>query len=130
VPSREGETVTPTRVFIVSGNSTGDGNLKRLLSAEIELEIVGEEKDISQASEQIQILRPDIIIYDDESFANGSSGKAIQLLRVRPGLKIIGLSLSTHEVMIYQSAQKIARDTQDLVAAIKDNSFRYEYPDR
>lgn len=113
--------MTPTRVFIVSGSSTDDGSLKRLLSAEAEVEIIGEEKDISQASEQIQTLRPDIIICGDESLTNGSLGKAVQLLRVRPGLKIIGLNLPTHEIVIYQSSQKMVRDTQDLVAAIKDN---------
>ena len=115
--------MAPVRVFIVSDGSTGSDNLKRCLDTAADVEIIGEEKDINQAGEQIQLLMPDIIICDDGSLVNGSLGKAIQLLRVRPGLKIIDLSLPQHEIVIYQSSQKMARDTQDLVMAIKDSFF-------
>jgi hypothetical protein len=47
----------------------------------------------------------------------------LRLVKATPGIKIIGLSLQSNNIIIYQSARKVIGDIQDLITAIKDDLF-------
>lgn len=106
------------RVFIVSDFLLFSGGLKSLL-ADGHIEIVGEEMDLERAGHQIAALKPDVIIWGHNSRGSTSLGEAIHFLEAKPGLKIIDLSLHNNDIVIYQSARKLAEDVPDLVTAVE-----------
>lgn len=106
------------RVFIVSDFSMFKSGLKNLL-ADAHVEIIGEETNLDRASDQIEALRPDVIIWGHNSKGSTSLGEAIHFLEAKPGLKIIDLSLHNNDIVIYQSARKTAEDVPDLVTAVE-----------
>ncbi|MCL4296002.1 MAG: hypothetical protein KJ077_09755 [Anaerolineae bacterium] len=108
------------RVFIVSDFLMFKSGLKNLLS-DAHIEIVGEETDLDRAGHQIEKLRPDVIIWGHNNGGSTSLGEAIHFLEAKPGLKIIDLSLHSNDIVIYQSARKIAEDVPDLVTAVEND---------
>lgn len=105
-------------VYIVSDILMFSSGLKSLLSGG-NIEVVGEETDLDQASQQIENLKPDVIIWGHTNGSKTSLGEAIHFLESKPGLKIIDLSLHSNEFVVYQSARKVAQGTPDLVTAVE-----------
>ncbi len=106
------------RVLIVSDSSMFGHGLQSLLISQAEVEILGGGTNINQAIEQIETLRPDVVIWGDSGMKRDSGWEEI-LLTAKPGLKIISLSLQNNEIVIYQSVRKMAQDLQDLIEAVK-----------
>lgn len=115
-----GEEMDNIHVFIVSDVLMFSGGLKSLLS-DCNVEVVGEETDLDQAADQIENLKPDVIIWGHNNGSSSSLGEAIHFLETKPGLKIIDLSLCSNEFVIYQSAKKVAQDTPDLVTVVEQD---------
>ena len=91
--------------------------LESLLRKESHFDIVGREKDMGQALEQIKALQPDVVIVDTDNSHPGVT----PILRANPGVKVISLSLQNNDLYIYGAKQWVARGTKDLVEAIEDN---------
>jgi len=91
--------------------------LRSLLSQDPDLQLVGQETDIDRALEQIKVSQPDIVILD----SSGPSMQKLDLKRIllaRPGLKVIGLSLNSNNLYIYQATQKVVDSILDFKLAI------------
>lgn len=111
------------RVFVVSDSSMFSGGLKSLLSKDPDVEIIGEEKEINRAVQQIKTLQPDVIIWGNSGMNPALVQEEIRLVKSTPGIKIIGLSLQSNNIVVYQSARKVIGDIQDLITAIKEDLF-------
>jgi chemotaxis response regulator CheB len=116
----------PIRVFIISDSLLFVQGLKSLLTHEIGLEIVGEEMTIERAVEQIEILGPDVIILGENSRVSDSALEEMYLLRTKPGIKVIGLSLQNNGLFIYLSARRYVESVEDLVKAIESDAYLAE----
>lgn len=108
-----------SRVFVVSDSLMFGDGLASLLISEADVEVIGEETDINRAIEQIETLKPDVIIWGNTGTKREAQQEEIRLLRATRGIKFIRLTLQSNEMIVYQSARKMIRNLQDLVTAIK-----------
>lgn len=112
-----GAIVSTTRIFVLSDHLMFAHGLRSLLSQDPDLQLVGQETDIDRALEQIKVSQPDIVILD----SSGPSMQKLDLKRIllaRPGLKVIGLSLNSNNLYIYQATQKVVDSILDFKLAI------------
>lgn len=116
-----------TTVFIVSEYSMFGHGLNSLLSEVEELNVVGQEKDLEQATIRIKSLQPDVVIL----FGNGSekiNTSIINLLKSKSDMQVIGVSVEDNTCYTYRAEQWKTRNVSDLVRVIKrDPSIRAEY---
>jgi len=109
--------VNVTRIFIISGHLLFSYGLESQLDQETNLEIMGQEKDMKRAIDQIKELQPDVVILDSDN----SVSQVTPILRASPGVKVISLSLQNNDLYVYQAKQRVAMETKDLVEAITDD---------
>ncbi len=119
----------PIRVFIISDSLLFVRGLKSLLSHEPRLEIIGEETSIDRAIEQIEVFVPDVIIWSDSGRMSISAPEEMHLLKAKPGIKVIGLSLTNNDLFIYRSTQRHVKSVEDLVEAIEFDLYSAESSD-
>lgn len=106
-----------TQIFIISSHLMFSHGLESLLHQETNFDIVGQEKDMERAIEQIKELQPDVVILD----SNNAVSQVTPILHASPGVKVISLSLQNNDLYVYQAKQQAAKETEDLVKAIKDD---------
>jgi DNA-binding NarL/FixJ family response regulator len=121
---QESSVIFVKRIFLVTNQSMFGRGIERLLEQEARFDIVGQEADTYQALAYIQQLRPDVVILDTRSLRLSLVDKAqlvvIEILRLVPGIKVIGLNLNENTFHIYRSAQREANDVSDLMNAINE----------
>lgn len=116
----------PIRIFIVTDSLTFSNGLKSLLLAEPEMEIISQETDVKRAIDQIEKLKPDVIIWANTGIKQDALGEEIYLLQAVPDIKTVSLNFENNNITIHQAARKtmrVAQGVQDLIKAIKDNLF-------
>lgn len=106
-------------IFIVSSHLMFSRGLESLLGQDNELKIIGQETDVEQAIKQIKELRPDVVIVYGDEERGISSSIIIEILKIHPGTKVIGLNLQNNIFHVYQAIQKVALEPEDLFKAIK-----------
>lgn len=106
-----------THIFIISSHLMFSHGLESLLRQETDFDIVGQEKDMERAIEQIKELQPDVIILDSDNAVS----QVTPILHTNPDIKIISLNLQNNDLYVYQAKQQAAKETEDLVKAIKDD---------
>jgi DNA-binding NarL/FixJ family response regulator len=94
--------------------------LECLLLQETEVEIVGRETSIEQATASIKQLRPDVVIIDNDDISSNGITELLKIVRTNPGVKIIHLSLQSNNLYIYQAVHTEVQSVEDLVEAIKE----------
>jgi DNA-binding NarL/FixJ family response regulator len=94
--------------------------LRSLLTCQAEVEIIGEESNIDQAILQMEALGPDVIIISDSGRMDDFALEEMRLLKTKPGIKVIGLSLQNNDLFIYHSARVEVTGEKDLITAITD----------
>lgn len=112
-----GAIVSTTRIFVLSDHLMFAHGLKSLLGQDGDLQLVGHETDVDRALEVIKSSQPDVVILD----GSGSSMHKLDLKRIllaRPGLKVIGLSLNSNNLYIYQATQKVVESILDFKQAL------------
>ncbi|MBN1995461.1 MAG: hypothetical protein JW953_22430 [Anaerolineae bacterium] len=109
------------RVFVISAHLMFSRGIESLLYPEADIEFVGHAIDVDGAIEYIKTLQPDVIIIDGDSV-----GAEIEfILKAKPDLKIINLSLQNNNLYVYRASQRVTRNVSDLMEAIKrDLSFK------
>lgn len=106
------------RVFVLSRRSLFNQGIKTLLSQEAELEIVGQEAEPSAAVECIHTFNPDVILLNLDDPEPDLSSPVLCVLREKPGIRIVGLSLSENKIRIFQGEDKRVQQLEDLFNAI------------
>lgn len=114
------------RIFIISGHLLFSYGLESLLCEETNLEIIGQEKDMEQAIDQIKRLQPDVVVLDSDN----ALSQITPILHASPGVKVISLSLQNNDLYVYQAKQWVARETEDLLEAIKADLHNIKPPAR
>lgn len=106
------------KVFVLSQRSMFHKGIEALLSQRAGLEIVGQDTDPSAAAECIQAQSPDVIILNLDDPEPDLSSAVLCILRDRPGVSIIGLSLRDNQICIYRGEDKQVLEVDDLFEAI------------
>ncbi|MDX1521770.1 MAG: response regulator transcription factor [Anaerolineae bacterium] len=107
-----------TRIFIIYNHLMFGFGLVSLLAQNSEIEVLGYESNGQRALEQIKVLKPDVVILDEDEPPHDTL--LLQILKATPTIKVIGLSLHRNDLFIYQARQHSTADVDDLVGAIED----------
>lgn len=114
-----GSQVAMKRIFIISSYAMFGRGLNNLLNQESNIEIVGQETGIEQASDQITTLQPDVVIFDSDDPARASTPVLLyRILKEHGGIQVIGLSLQNNKFRVYGVREGIVHEVADLLKAI------------
>ncbi len=108
------------RVFMLSHLPLFSAGVQTLLCREPGVEIVGLETDVERAIKAINVLKPDVVILDNDLQPGSLTPLALRLLEETQS-KVIGLSLHSNTLYIYHKEKRVAHDIGDLMEAIKNN---------
>lgn len=108
------------RIFVISAYALFSNGLRDLLTQEPSLEIIGEAETLVEAFRHIEILHPDVIILDCTDSLDGSGLAEIALLKAKPGIRVVSLSLKDNSIFIYQSTQKFIQSVSDLLSGLEE----------
>jgi DNA-binding NarL/FixJ family response regulator len=118
--------MTTGRLFLVDDHAVVREGLKVLLDDESDLEIVGEADNGRDAIGRIGSLRPNLVVMDLSMPGLNGIEATRQIRREFLWLKIVVLSMHTHEEYIYQSLQAGAEgyvlkqsNSKELLAGIR-----------
>jgi len=110
-------------IFIISNHIMFSYGLESLLKQEPGLKVMGQETDAAKAIKRIEEIRPDVvIIYTDEAL-DSSSLIIINILKVHPKAKVIGLNVQNNIFYVYQASEWTVTRWDDLVKAIRDQDL-------
>ena len=107
-------------VFVLSRHSLFGKGIETLLSQESGIEIVRRDADVSTAVKCIQEYQPDVVIIDCDDPELDLSSVILCILRERPGICIIGLSLEHNKISVYRGEEKQIFQVADLMDIIND----------
>ena len=107
------------QVYIFSTHPPKSGWVESLLSGDEELCIVGREKDLAKAIEQIRVLQPDVIIVDSNDL-EASRAFALNCV-LKEGLqpRIVGLNVRDNKFIVCKTEQGIIEELRDFLETIK-----------
>ena len=104
-------------VFVISDHLMFAHGLESLISRDLQLKLIGQEKNMDKAITLVKSLHPDVVIVDSSSSGENES-YLNRLLRARPALKVINLSLNDNSLHIYKSTQTMVESLDDLRNAL------------
>jgi two-component system response regulator NreC len=112
------------RILLADDHTILRAGLKMMLNAQPDMEVVGEAQDGRQAIEEVQKLRPDIVLMDITMPDLNGIEAARQIKRLIPDVKILMLTMHEHDEYVFQALQagasgymlKEAADTELITA--------------
>jgi cyclic pyranopterin phosphate synthase len=115
------------RVFIFSRNPLFGGCVEALLQGDEGLHIVGREKELDKAMEQVRTLQPDVIIVDSKDLS--ASRELAMSCVLKQGLqpRIVGLNVQDNQVFVCKSELSTIVEVKDFLETIKtDKGFEFQ----
>jgi len=106
------------KIFLADDHKILRESLMMLLSQEDDIEVVGQEEDGLAAERQIRSLQADVLILDISMPKRSGLDVAKNLLRERPDLKIIFLTMHKSEEMLAEAFESGAKGY-----VLKENAF-------
>lgn len=106
-------------IFIISNHLMFSRGLESLLARDVELKVIGQETDVEQALNQIKQLQPDVVIIYEDDKRGIPPSLIFEIFKIIPDVKVISLNLQNNIFYVYQAAQQVAREPEDLFQAIK-----------
>lgn len=108
-----------TNVLIVLGDSFISKGVESLLSRERDLLVLSLLfEDTNTLNRQIESLKPDIIIMDEE-LVTSEVIDVYRLLSNNPGLCMLVLSMQDNRVSLYRREEILVSHSKDLITAIR-----------
>ncbi|MBI5030335.1 MAG: response regulator transcription factor [Chloroflexi bacterium] len=104
------------RIFMLSRHALFCEGIESLLKCDAELEFIGREANVDDGIRRIYELRPDVVIFDDNSATSDTSAMTLILQRWL-GIEVIGLNLRENTIYCH-GEQKAVEGPDDLRQAI------------
>lgn len=107
------------RIYILTPHTLLTRGVEILLDGRPSFQVVGAETDVQRSLEDIERLRPDVVIL---GHGNGSSVSLDDVSRVfgaSPGTAVISMGASENILHVYQDDQVTVANVEDLVQAIQ-----------
>jgi two-component system, NarL family, response regulator NreC len=115
------------RVLLADDHVLFRHGIRGLLSTQIDIEVVSEVSNASDAVSQCSESRPDVVLMDISMPGLSSFEAARQIKKARPGIRILFLSMFNDEDYLQQAMQAgasgyVLKDTAapDLIAAVRE----------
>ncbi len=110
--------MTHHRVLVIAQDSLFRNGIESSLSGQPDMTIIGVvPADINVIAAEIRRANPSAIIIDSADTEENSS-LLLHLLNVYPSIRLIGLSLATNRINIYNKREVCITAISDLVTAI------------
>ncbi len=109
------------RVFIFSSHPLFGRCIETLLRKESALELVGHEKELGRAIDQIRALQPDVVIVDSDE---PEASRGMIMMRVmKEGLRtrVVAVGLADNKILICQGEQRTVEELDDFILSITSN---------
>ena len=106
------------RVLVLSDETLFNLGVQSLLRRYPTLEILSCEPEASKVTAHLQSFRPDIVVLNAAQQEGIHSAEWLQVLRDRPGIRLLGLSLEDSTVCIYHGETQQVKEVGDLLRAI------------
>ena len=110
------------RIFIYSARSLFSQGIKTLLDAQPELEVIGWETTLEEASQRVQQLQPDAILLVKKGSLSPGLSEGEHLLRASGRATIVELNLEDNNVCVYSGEQLAIHEIGDLVRVIEGSA--------
>lgn len=104
--------------IVLYGNSLAVSSVGASLQDRAGLNIVPVNYGLTEPASELNALEPDILIFD---LSVTQPSFAMALLRLRPGLLLIGVDLMTSKALVLSSRTSSALTTEDLVQVIESH---------
>jgi len=95
----------PIRILIVDDHGVIRAGLRALLSAESDLEVIGEAANGSEALRLAEVLQPDLILLDINMPGLDGIEVTRRLKKIRPSLKVLMLTFHEDESLLQEAIQ-------------------------
>ena len=117
-----------TSIFIVSRYSLFSKGIETLLHQAEGLEIVGCEKDLAQAIEQIRFLQPDVVIVDSRDSDANRGTIMMQVMKEGLRTRVVGLSLNDNKIYVCHGEQRTIEELKDFLEPITTDGYSPSKP--
>jgi DNA-binding NarL/FixJ family response regulator len=97
--------VNPIRVLLVDDNPNFLAITRQVLMTTEDIEVVGEADDGDRSLEQVERLRPDVVVMDCRMPKMDGAEATRQILLAHPGTRVVALSIGDDE----ESLRRMAR---------------------
>jgi len=110
------------RIMIFAKRSAFWCGLQRLLEVGECCDLVAWETEVEPALERIRELRPDAVLVDGDRGRANEASPIMRILSEGLGTRVIGLSLDDNTLALYREHRRIARNVDDLIQAIDQDT--------
>jgi len=110
---------TSTRVLVLSDESLFTLGVQNLLRQYATLEICSCEADLDGVLGCLQSFQPHVVVLDSDQQHGTTASQWMHILRSRPEIKLLGLSLQDNTICIYRGETQQVTEVADLLRAIE-----------
>jgi DNA-binding NarL/FixJ family response regulator len=110
---------TNMRVLVLSDESLFSLGVQNLLRQYSTLEIRSCESDLGVVLACLQTFQPHVVVLDSDQQHSTTASEWMHILRSRPGIKLLGLSLRDNTICIYRGETQQVTEVADLLRAIE-----------
>jgi len=107
-------------IYIISRHPIFGEGIEEMLRRREGVEILGVEREISKAIDQIVELQPEIVLIDCNDDQEEISTAMMQILRKGVKAKIIGLDIQSNSFYVYKREQHEVQRLDDLIQEIEE----------
>jgi glycerol-3-phosphate cytidylyltransferase-like family protein len=108
------------RVLIVSGHALFAQGMAEWLRQQLDVDIVGLEKDMDKATRSIEQMEPDVILLEMDQDARDPSSALMRFLRNGLDTQIIGVNLQDNCISLYYRGHWVMQKVGDLLQVIQE----------
>jgi len=108
-----------TGIYIISKHPMFGEGIEEMLRRRGGVEILGFERDITKAIDQIIELKPEIVVYDCNADQDEINAAIMQILKKGVEVKIIGLDIQSNTFLVYKREQHEVQQLEDLFQEIE-----------
>lgn len=108
------------RVLVVSDSPPFAQGMGEWLRQQLDVEIVGQESHIEEATQHIEALQPDLILLEMDQEARDPGGALMRFLRNGLDTQIIGVNLQDNCISFYYKDRWVMQKVGDLLQVIRE----------
>jgi DNA-binding NarL/FixJ family response regulator len=108
-----------TSIYIISKLPMFGEGIEKMLRTKKGVEILGFERDIARAIQQIIELKPEVVVFDCKEDQVEISSAIMQILEKGMKVKIVGLDIQTNTFFVDKQEQHEVKKWEDLLEEIE-----------
>lgn len=109
------------RVLVVSDYPPFAEGMDAWLRQQLDVDIVGQEKNLEKATQSIERLQPDVILLEMSQNAPDPSEALMRFLRNGLDTQIIGVNLQDNCISLYYKDRWVMQKVSDLLQVIRES---------